>query len=60
MKFNNEELFILQEVIDYHCDIVFNDKDDHGVSQIDNLYKLVKMMNKKRKAMEKENDLCNL
>jgi len=60
MKFNNEELFILQEVIDYHCDIVLNDKDDHGVSQVHNLYKLVKMMNKKRKAMEKENDLCNL
>ena len=54
MKFNNQELFVLQEVIDYHCDIVLNDKDDHGVSQVHNLYKLVKMMNKKRKEMEKE------
>ncbi len=30
MKFNKEELFLLQEVIDYHCDIILNDEDDHG------------------------------
>ena len=44
MKFNNDELFILQEVIDYHCDLVLNDEDDHGVYQVHTLYKLVKLM----------------
>ena len=55
MKFNNDELFILQEVVDYHSDILLNDKDDHGVYQVHTLYKLVKLMNKKRKVMEKKN-----
>ena len=55
MKFNNDELFILQEVIDYHCDLVLNDEDDHGVSHVHNLYKLVKLMRKKKNQMEKVN-----
>ena len=55
MKFNNDELFLLQEVIDYHCDLVLNDEDDHGVYQVHTLYKLVKLMRKKKKIMEKVN-----
>ena len=60
MKFNKDELFILQEVVDYHCDLVLNDEEDHGVYQVHTLYKLVKLMNKKRKAMEKENGWCSV
>ena len=48
MKFNKEELFLLQEVIDYHCDIILNDEDDHGVIQVKNLYKLLKLMREKK------------
>ena len=55
MKFNKDELFILQEVVDYHSDILLNDKEDHGVYQVHTLYKLVKHMRKKRKIMEKVN-----
>jgi len=32
-----------------------NDEDDHGVSHVHNLYKLVKLMRKKKNQMEKVN-----
>jgi len=55
MNFNKEELFLLQEDIDYNRDIILNDEDDHGVSHVHNLYKLVKLMRKKKNKMEKVN-----
>ena len=48
MKFEHEELFLLEEVIDYHSDIILNDEDDHGVIQVKNLYKLLKLMREKK------------
>ena len=34
---------------------ILNDEDDHGVSHVHNLYKLVKLMRKKKNKMEKVN-----
>ena len=48
MKFNKQEVELLEEVIDYHSDIVLNDEDDHGVIQVRNLYKLLKLMREKK------------
>ena len=48
MKFNKQELELLEDVIDYHSDIVLNDEDDHGVIQVRNLYKLLKLIKEKK------------
>ena len=48
MKFNKKEVVLLEEVIDYHSDIILNDEDDHGVVQVKNLYKLLKLMREKK------------
>ena len=49
MKFNKEEVALLENVIDYHCDIILNDEDDHGVSHVHNLYEVSKTYEKKEK-----------
>ena len=48
MKFNKEEVALLENVIDYHSDIILNDEDDHGVIQVKNLYELLKIMREKK------------
>jgi len=48
MKFEHEELFLLEEVIDYHSDIVLNDEDDHGLLQVKRLHELLKLMKEKK------------
>jgi len=48
MKFEHEELFLLEEVIDYHSDIILNDEHDHGVIQVKRLYQLLKLMREKK------------
>ena len=48
MTFDHEELALLEDVIDYHSDILLNDEDDHGVIQVKNLYQLLKLMREKK------------
>ena len=48
MKFNKQEVELLEEVIEDYSDIVLNDEDDHGVIQVRNLYKLLKLMREKK------------
>ena len=48
MKFNKQEVELLEDVIDYHSDILLNDEDDHGVIQVKNLYQLLKLMREKK------------
>jgi len=47
MNFDHEELFLLEEVLDYHSDIILNDTDDHGIIQVKNLCKLLKLIREK-------------
>ncbi len=48
MNFNKQEVVLLEDVIDYHSDIILNDEDDHGVIQVKNLYELLKIMREKK------------
>jgi hypothetical protein len=48
MNFNKQEVVLLENVIDYHSDIILNDEDDHGVIQVKNLYELLKIMREKK------------
>ena len=48
MKFNKKEVVLLEEVIHYHSDIILNDTDDHGIIQVKNLCKLLKLMREKK------------
>jgi hypothetical protein len=48
MNFDHEELALLEDVIEDHSDILLNDEDDHGVIQVRNLYKLLKLMREKK------------
>jgi hypothetical protein len=48
MNFNKQEVVLLENVIDYHSDIILNDEDDHGVIQVKNLYELLKLMREKK------------
>ena len=52
MKFEHEELFLLEEVIDYHSDIILNDEDDHGVIQVKRLHELLKLMREKKNGQK--------
>ena len=48
MNFNKQVVVLLENVIDYHSDIILNDEDDHGVIQVKNLYELLKIMREKK------------
>jgi len=48
MNFDHEELFLLEEVLNYQADIILNDTDDHGIIQVKNLCKLLKLIREKK------------
>jgi DNA topoisomerase IB len=48
MKFNKKELELLEGVLDYHADQVFNDVDDHDRSHVNNFTKLLKLIREKK------------
>jgi len=47
MKFNKKEFELLEGVLDYHADQVFNDVEDHDFGHVENFTKLLKLIKEK-------------
>lgn len=48
MKFNKKEFELLEGVLDYHADQVFNDVEDHDFGHVENFTKLLKLIKEKK------------
>ena len=48
MKFNKEEVKLLERVIDDHADEVMNNEDDHDETHVIDLYKLLDLIKEKK------------